>query len=899
MIDLDVLDRAGCSAAKLKPVFEQFYAECPDAIFSSSTSKPQAMTDRHKRLACLQNRMRSRIDNGRDWNFKNQSVFSALDMAWNLPFRQTSPTLLASMENEDIGEIKSKLDAWGIKFDDIISTQTDPKSGKPITTLDLPAFYRVFVPLVRSYGTIRWAKIVNDRRRVPHFKYEPAFSTKKRRAQCEILTNRVEIMSRQFGYFEVMKQAVFQMLHYGTCLQFPREQWYAEHQILESGPAPTPVDNPISHGQPDTQAAAPTAKGAKGTVVKEGVRYNMPHPSKMFWDQAHRPSTFNSDSGCEYAGYWRVVRYGEIAGNSKFWAAERVGFNATGTPWWQKENIYLKNVHGCAMNWPTTSSDKTGNSDREDRLAWGFYNTAEMNDTACTVTEYFEKIIPSEYGLGDYNHPVWFRFIVAGDTATIIYAAPLPYCPVVAYLYDPDENRDTQASLSLEVLPFQDQLSNLFSQYILTVQQNLTNATLIDTDMVDEKDVKKMENAGEQAWRSRLFIRYSGRSIRQRDGAMQAALQSVQFAPLNTQDIISAMRTTLDMLERVLVMSAQEVAQAASHEQTREEVRHIAQNTSTRLRFTEIPVDLATEAWKRQLYSALMAYGSEEFYSYVSYDKDVTDEVLKELGFTVLEKEEANGSKRAIVKGNKSKMGSTAPILESFAATHEIDRASETEAGAALMQLIGQIANSEYAMSLGADQLFQIINTIGHRTGVLDKDFKLVPKFDPTPIMKKRAEMEASGAKAQAAQPQQQVPQGEGLTPDMLKQILMDLEKRVLDQVGQAIQPIGQAVQQHEQAIQEIGKAMEGIGPMLQQIMAGVAQVNQKADAAMQMSQQNSEAINALASMTRELETHVINANQAAPDLGGPPSADPSMGLQPGIALSPQDTGVIVSPPQA
>lgn len=901
MIDLNILDRRGCSPAKLKTVFEDFYKNEGLVRVSSSTSVNAVQTDpKSEKIAELINRIRARIESGRNWNFTTYNTFSAMDLAWNLPFKQITPTLLASLEGKELKEVKDKLTSWGVNPEDVVETTKDEKGGSK-SIIHAPAFFRVFVPLVRSMLTIRWAKIVNDRRQIPFLKFEPSFYTKKNRAKAEMITNRIEVMSRQMGYFEVMKQSVFQMLHYGMTLVFPKEQWYQESQETENPePKPQPVNNPMAQSQPDMVATDEKANEAEGVVVKEGIRYHMPHPSRMYWDQFHRPSTFNTDTGCEFAGYWHVVRYRDISGNSKYWCTDHVGYGMS--PWWDTQQAYFASVfNGCVMNWPPVKSEGAS-QDRETKMNWNLYNNAEYRDMSCTLTEHFEKLIPSQWGLGDYDHPVWFRFVIAGDTATIIYAAPLPYAPVFCYLYDPDENRDVQSSMTLEILPFQDQFSNLMSQYILTIQNNLKRATFVDTDQVDEKDLEKLENAGQKLWTDNVFIRYSAKSKNRGMQDPRMAFQNVQFQPASTQEIVQAMTTILSVLERLLVMSSQEVAQAASHEQTREEVKHIAENTSTRLKFTETPVDLAAEAWKRQIYQALMAYGADEMYAQVAYDKDITKKMLEDLGFTVVEESDSEGGvKMAIVKGSKKSLGKTASPLESFAATRE-ERSSETDAAQMIMQLLSSIISSDYGISLGANQLFEVINHIGRRVGVFDKDFKLTPVFDPSAIMKKRAEMEASGKPAAGQQGggQQQQPQDGGLTPDILKQIMADLEQRILQQVGESIKPLGEMVMTHEQALKQLGEMLQQIGTATQQIGAATqqtaeqtAQIGAALQETMALSQANAQQIQQLTSAVVGIESAVSTyARSQDPAITGGNPLPPEMGTEPGIPAVPS-AGVI------
>lgn len=774
---MDILSDHGLTHENLK----SWFSEDPASVKLLSKEQAAAVSE-------LRNHIRSRVQQGRDWNLTNHSVYHALDLAWDAPFRQITPTLLQSLMSLDAtdekGEVAKKLEGWGIDLKSVIQEVKDPKSNKTIKRVNVPAFFQVFVPLVRAYVTIRWAKIINDRRLIPFFKYEPAIDTKKNRMRCEVITSRVEVMARQIGYFEVMKQSVFQMLHYGTCLQFPVEEWYSEEQLVrdndEAKPAAKDGDEEtetVSIVEPVPETTKTTSSGGKTKkiVVKEGIRYHMPHPTRMFWDQAHRISTFNSDTGCEYAGYWRVLRFRDIYTNTAFWNRDLIPMGTSN--WWDKAYTYFNTVYKCAVNFPSPGPAPEGTKDREANMVSNFYSGANNLDHTVMLTEYVEKIVPKAWGLGTYEHPVWFRFVVCGDSGTIIYAAPLPYCPVISYSYDADELREQNASLSLECLPFQDQFSNLLTQYLLTVQHNLTNMTLIDKDQVDEGVIDQIENTSAMRWVRRVIVRFSGRKSMKAQQSTPNAAQSIAFQQLDSQGIIQAMKIILDTLERVLVMSSQEVAQAASHEQTREEIRNLQDSTSSRLTFTTTPVDLAGEAWKRQLYSGLMAYGDEAFYAQVPYETPMDKKAIEDLGFTV----EDDGTETEKMRERKVTVkvkDKTAIAIESFASSRDgNDRVNNVESAVAMATFVRDIANGPYGPVIGNDQFVRITNEIAKLAG-FPRDFKLVNKAPngepPTP------EQQKEEAKKQLDQIIQMAEQA--IVPkifDALKQPLNDLQAGV------------------------------------------------------------------------------------------------------------------------
>jgi hypothetical protein len=705
MIDPDILKKYEIDSDGLKKLFSGKY--------ESLTPKVQKLIDTFQ----------SRCQGGRDMNFEHYPRYKALDLAWDASLNQITPTLLASLcdRSADGSDVLDILKSYNLNPADVTVEVPDPKTpGKNIKKVSSAAFTQVTVPLCMAYIKIRWAKIINDRRMVPLFKYDPVISDQISRLRCDVITSRIEHMSRQMGYFEVMKQQVFRMLHYGECLTFPIEEWFTECAVVEKGsPYPAVEDDELKSEK----------DGSKTIVVKEGLRYHMPHPSRTYYDRTYFASTFNTDTGCSYAGYWRVLPFREIMRNKdRYWNMDDIPTKDF-YEWFKGKNThsYWTNVlQGCAMNFPGAEDTNAAVSKNDNEKSIAGWYSADIQDRPIVITEHFEKLVPKDWGLGDYPHPVWFRFTLAADT-TVIYAAPICYNPINWMGYDFAEGRTHNASMTLECLPFQDQFSNLLTQHLLTIRQNLTNATFIDTDIFDEKDIKAMENWGERFWRRINIIRASFKQKFQKqlvgNGGQQPPVVHVKFPYQDANAILQAMRTILDTLERVLVMSAQEVGQSASHEQTREEVKHISQNTNTRVVFTSIAVDISRDTWKHQLYDALMAYGQKSFYAQVAMDSEIKKDDLEKLGFTYKSPYDEK-SKKAYLQVTDKK---TAIAYESFVSDRDgDDRVNDVETGKNIIALLQQVmAKPEVFAAIGAEQVVELFNYAAKFLG-MPRDFKLV-----------------------------------------------------------------------------------------------------------------------------------------------------------------------------
>lgn len=701
MVDLEVLKSRGIDAEGLKKKFNL------------------KRDKRSEKINSLVDRIRNRCQGGRDLNLEQYHVFQAIDAAWDVSMRQITPTLLATLQDKspDSPAVLDILKATNLDPNRVIVEVPDPKTpGKNIRKINVPAFFDIFTPLVKSYITIRWAKLVNDRRLTPLFKFDPVVDDEISRLRCDVITSRVEHITRQYSYFEVLKQIILRVLLYGEVLQFPVEEWHQECQEISK-------DSPIK-GEPIEDG------NTQKVVTKEGIRYHLPHPTRYYYDRGHYPHTLNSGTGCQYSGYWRVLKYSDLLGQKAYYNLDRIGYESFGN-WFKgkRDHGYWTNMlKGCTLNFPTDAEHSSSVSQFDTEKSQAKWYSRDWADKPIVVTEHFEWLVPKDWDLGDYEYPVPFRFVIAADDE-VIYCAPVAYNPTTWYAYDWAEGRTHNASMALEVLPFQDQFSNLMAQYLLTIRQNLNNISFVDTDLLDEKDIEKIENWGEKLWRSINLVKVSFRKMRDKFGSQpERAIVGHKLPYQDANQLLNGMKVILDTLERVLVMSAQEVGQAASHEQTREEIRHINANTSSRVVFTGVAIDQGIDAWKRQIYNGLMAYGQPDFYAQVAMDQSpesptaaLNKDALEKLGFTAEGKYDEKRHKQYL-KANK-----TAIAYESFSSDREGDeRRNNAEMAQAMVQLLDTAMKyPQIAQSITPDQLIDMVNKIGQMGG-LPRDFKLV-----------------------------------------------------------------------------------------------------------------------------------------------------------------------------
>lgn len=771
MVDLKVLEEFGVSAESWK----QYLSIPADEDFSGAKGEipiPDTQ-DLRTRRARMRERIRSRVNWGRDYNIKNWTHYYVLDKIWDAPYRQITPTLVASMM-ENCKTNEQALDALKSFNMDVtqflVDTQeTDAKTGQTKKILSVPAFFNVCVPLVRAYLTIRRAKLINDRNMDPMLKYQAAANTPENRLRSEVITDRISVMTKQFDHFETLNQAVFQMLLYGRCIAFPREEWYVEEQLHFTSKE---MRMTKSKANGEFDAADNRIKNKSKVVVKEGIRHFIPHPTRCYYDQAYSPKTLNTDTGCTFAGYWKVLRFRELKKFDGFYNLDKISI---GTLDWWKNATYFFNalMNQCVIRAPQTLNMGSTN-DRQTEMANEQYYTSDYDDNSVILYEHYEKLIPKDDGLGDYPYPIWARFVVAGD-GTIVYGTPVPYAPCLVCEDNGDANRIEDASMANQLVPFQDQLTNLLTQYLLSVKQNLTNLTLVDANVVEHGALEKIKNLGERYFRALNIFTFDGKKLFRQQNSTEKAVISHRFPFMDTNGILQAIRTLLDLAERVLQFSSQEVAQAATHEQTKREVEMIANTTSNILAYTGLPVDSFMEAMGRQNYYGVMNYGEDDFFVSVPNEVKLTKQKMEDMGFVVLEEPKKPGERFTIRVKKK-----TSAMLYTFAVTPPLhERFVDFQAAQAMATFMRDLlANPITGPAIGAEQALTIANTIA----------KLAGLQLPSPL------------RAVAGTPQQQAEQSREMLVQVINEVMRETKK--------GIQPIMELAKSNELKIDALYEAL-------------------------------------------------------------------------------------------
>lgn len=705
------------------------------AIFSNDPA------DYTKQQQSLVNILRNRTQDGFTSCLSNFRHFAAIDIACDVSFHQNTPTFVRHIlsKNLDAKGTMAALESWGLNKRELFKEQT-LEDGTKAEVLNRPLFYNIVVPLVMAYLTGREARLFNQR--VGDFlKYKPLKQLPQQRISCEIVTDIVNNISRNYGYPATFRQAIHQTLKYGVMLAFPEEQWHCETQVLDG----------------------------RRTTIKEGIRYKIPHPSNLFYDLNYPLPSINSDTGIEFAGHWGVNRYGDILDDRRYWNRSKI---YCGNNWFKFNGAatFFDEFYPCQLrnNFPTPSG---ATYTREDKACW--YNRRGDRDKALFLTQHYMKLSPRQWGLGDYPYKIWHRFVIAGSD-TIIYAEPFAYNPIWFMGYDYDFNASRNDSLALQLIPWQDQLGNILTNILQVSYRNLRNLTFYNKVLVDPKDIDKLVASGWEQYANGNYVPYDPQALVMGRQDPDKLFQSVEFPQASIQEMLTMVNLLLSIMERVQQFSAQESGAAASHQQSVEEIKTTGGATSNRLDFTGSFIDEGVDGWKRQLLDGAKAYLDPDLETEVSANIPDLEKHLVELGFGVTHR----GDDKWSITGHKSGLR-----IEQFAASNEgPEESTDKQTAQALLSAIQMVAqNPDLHQIVGGKNILRWIETATRLAGA--------PQF--TLDLTQEGNAAVPPAVTQAIQ-------------QALQELAKALEEKQIAPAAQHIAKVEQQVQALEQAIQQL-----------------------------------------------------------------------------------------------
>lgn len=752
------LESQGYSREKLKKRFED------DGLRTSQSPKDL-------KLVMLMERHSSRVRDALAENARDARTFAAIDRAYDISQEQISQTIMQGLIDKDYAteEVQSAIKTWKLHalVVDVFDDKGVPvlaRDGSRQKALNLPVFFNIFVPITVAYTKARWAKLWKDRDTVPLYKVDPAANSLESHLVGKIITAELAKESDQMGHRETERDVILPTLLYSYAWTFTASDYEIDYSYSKDGSA-----EPVKY------------------VVREGIKFIIPHSSKVIFDRSAPMTSINTDTGVRWCGYWSVVPFSTID-NDKFWNTEKIAMSGnSNSQWMRPENWKLyTEFYPCTLKFPDSITNAADFNIRED--CW--YTRTEHQEAAVQLVTLFDKIVPKECGLYDCDVAVWHRFVYAGD-GTVIDCVPISYTPAAVDTYDFDPNRRRNTSLTQEIVPFQDMIQNLLTQSMLSVKQNLSTVVFYDSSMIDAKWLDVIRNLGEKRFRSTVYIPYNKKRYEDARTAPEKIFQNSDQPKHNVSELFTAISTVLTILERVLGYSPQEVGAAASHEQSATETAITDANTNNRIALTSSFMDAGRNARARMVYESWFEYGTK------AIDIELTGltppqlDALEKLGFKV----DPIASTKSIKLTGKRSLAHLYSIARDRSAN---ERANDAKTAQAMMQVLGAAAgNPALLQAMGPDTFVKRMGEVW--------DYADIPSDWRLDLDHAQPQPPAADQLKQAFEQNNAQMQG-------------DIKTHVIAPIAQAMQKIGQGQQQlttevghHEEILRDLLMKVNGI----------------------------------------------------------------------------------------
>lgn len=717
MIDYDVLEDFGTHPLRLEAVFTAEPNKLSAAgkrlyekEYSEENLTEEELAEKlHAARKRWETRISDRISQGRELTMRHYRMFMAADLAYdNSPL---TPEKFAHMlyANGDLqmdftelyAEVKQ---ASGEQIAEEMFIR-DKKNPHNIIGLNTPKLTDFTINLVRPYVRRAVAAQVNRYENMfPFLKYESRSQGLVGRLRADILSEKAEIMTDQFGYRHNIGQEIRGMFLHSHSPTFVENSWAVHRQI---------------HRRKDE--SRPSGYRGKEVIEKEGVKFKKVHPTRVFYDAHHPLSSLNSDTGCRYAGYWDIVQYRDIALNSKFFNTDSIPLSSTLHNFKTKYSAYFNAYYASTIK-NIFDRPSGAESNSRDSNAHQYYSDT-IEDDCLWLAHYYEKVTPKNEGLGGYPHPVWIHFIVAGDN-TVVFAEVLPSRPGYCLHYDENDDRLFNVSMALDILPYQDQVSNLFSQvlYLLQVQNMLMMA--VDADVVPKNvrdEIKKVVE-GRKLFDKVHLIEFEQKieELFEKPLSQKKPIQLFQADVKNIiNDLMGAITQTIRLLERNQMMSPNEMGQFVERETSATEVQQVSSTSGDLHSFKSSGIDEARQAMKIIIYESLIACGSKKVK--VSVAERYPNEAIRALGF----QPDPSGSGMYVAAENVQNLIGTTDALVGeyiFNSRDGAERTSNTEAAKVLMELMRYILSTEqtfkaFVEAYGMEQITKSLSEIFRLAG--------------------------------------------------------------------------------------------------------------------------------------------------------------------------------------
>lgn len=702
MIDFDVLRHFGTTNELLREVF--------------TCDKDSPHKKARKRIEDL---AESRIHEALRWSLRAYPMFYAADLAWDGPVvtKELLPLMQYAQGKINFEKLKPFIKELS---PDMRRKVCKTNSKNEITGINLPDFLHVSVNLVKSLLTRRRAALVQ---RVlgtyPFMKYDSYSRSYVAQLRADVLTQRVEQISTAYNYPHDFSQRTLECLMYGHTIEFPNCAWEQVPQFRKKK-------------LPEGQQTEDHKFDIKRVLEREGIPFVAPHPTRSMLDPAHPPHTVNTDTGVEWTNFWDIVTYRDVEHNTAFWNRNKIfyteNYASTLSAGRDYFNIYYPD--GCAP-FPTDYNHSLAlENDRKHGV--GIYN-ADCRDNSLLIAKHRMKVIPSEWGLGQYPAPVWLSLTVGG-TGTILHAEWLPSTPAIYYQINSHDGRRFNAGFAHEALPWQDEMNNLLNQILMVQNTSLLMLIGVNSDKVDEKTIDGLRKmvARKELSVPQLYTFSAAMQAETGVGGQPIEISSAQ-GTVQINALFQSLIQLMALAERALNTSPQELGQSQPRETSAMEISVLSDVQNALIEFFSQGLDDGNSAKKKLVYESFMALGSNEIF--VPVVNRYENATIEAAGFRVVNEAEEGESPVNVSDTRQLTIVGTKDLLEynyTYTNRDAVERINNPRSAEVLVQALAQLNNLGLTERLGQEQLFKLMNAIFRLAGApVDVIFSLRESDNP------------------------------------------------------------------------------------------------------------------------------------------------------------------------
>jgi hypothetical protein len=696
MIHRKVLEHLGCTTNRLREI-------------STATSGPN-----FEILKCLKDRIASRIIDGVQSCAKSATIWQAVDLAWDSTpiHKETIPLLLwaqGKIKDKSLIDQLSKLECAAQFTQRVPIRNAEGKVTGEEIKVDAPRLYEMSINLVRSYITRRLAaQTARFSNLWPYFSYEPRGQDLVSKLRADALSERVDVMANHYNYRHFFPQTFRHQFMYSRSVIFPRCAW-----DRVSGWRAKDITQPVGD------------LNLESYLQREGIDFVAPHPSRVFWDRSSPLANINTDTGPSYLGYWDIIPYRSIC-DGEYWNVSSITAGSELNDLLTKHSGFFSQYFDqSVLQWPEIKSDPAATNDRLRNSS--NYSSVEK-DKGCLITQYYEKVNPHHLKIAKLNQDVWIRWSVAGDD-TIVGGEFLTSLPACYGGLNENDDREINASMATELMGYQDQLTNIFSQMLMNIKAGALQIWAIDQDALDEdmkEHVKATLKAKDYYSEPKAFF-YSGEKLRSLGVTNPAdnprAFLTIIQANIQTtiEQSMKAAMSVLSMCDKLQMFSPNEGAQPNPREVAAREITEISSSTDSIKTFVSDGIDEQRAAVKRLIYESLVNESHEEVK--VPVMDRYTRKTIEEAGF----KAKGEWKENEIIPLKTPITGAVHHLVYDYYYDSRDggDRPVNSQGAAVMSQLLGQFMQVEpIAKAFGKKRLFEWANEIARMSGA-PADLKL------------------------------------------------------------------------------------------------------------------------------------------------------------------------------